>query len=240
MIISKKAWHFKLYNWFVEGKLPPIINLCSYVRAVLFWAPLKAMFYNPGVKLHQKSKVLFYVILFILIGVIEAVLVWQVDWLAALWLICMIFWLVYFIKTIQKTIVSDWKGAKDARPVQYTEKTWRVLRAALKYVLGVPLKTLFWTIWIKMYDFNKAFFEIALAIAVISAVGAIFYGLYLIDFWWQALAIIGGSVFVMFLLAVITGLLEGRKVSIKNSIIWQFLKAKKEKICPIIKLEDEE
>ena len=41
MQISRRSWHFRVYEWFNSGcPVPDSVNLCPYVRTVLIWAPL--------------------------------------------------------------------------------------------------------------------------------------------------------------------------------------------------------
>jgi len=40
MQISRRSWHFRVYEWFNSGyPVPDSVNLCPYVRTVLIWAP---------------------------------------------------------------------------------------------------------------------------------------------------------------------------------------------------------
>jgi hypothetical protein len=54
MIVDKTSWHTRLYFWWHKAKYPnwpyphwpepTSVNLCPYVRTVLFWAPLRFVF----------------------------------------------------------------------------------------------------------------------------------------------------------------------------------------------------
>lgn len=60
MQISRRQWHTKVYLWWYEHKYGrpkqgAVTNLCSYVRAVLFWTPLRVVFWN-WVKLYKVRK----------------------------------------------------------------------------------------------------------------------------------------------------------------------------------------
>ena len=59
MKIDGNSWHVKVYKWWYDNKYknpaaeyicppPPKThsNLCPYMRAVMFWAPLRAIFWN--------------------------------------------------------------------------------------------------------------------------------------------------------------------------------------------------
>lgn len=45
MTISKESWHYRVFNWWFTHKNgysnPSYINLCPYMRAVLFWSWLR-------------------------------------------------------------------------------------------------------------------------------------------------------------------------------------------------------
>ena len=237
MEVSKKSWHFRLYNWFNEGKLPRIIDLCSYCRTVMFWAPLKVIFYFPALWLHKKSKLLSYLILIFLVGAIDAVLIrtfpddgWTISYVFTL----AIFYLFYYHPGLKKTVASDWKEGEETKFVRYTKQTGRVIETGFKYSVGWPLKTIFWTIWVKMYDFHKALFWSVLCLVL----AAIFYGLYLVGWWWKALLGIAIFAIIMLLIYLLGSFFEGKWLSIKNSLVWQFLVAKKRKICPFIESRD--
>lgn len=243
MIISRKSWHFRVYRWFVEGRLPQIINLCSYCRAVMFWAPLKAIFYIPAVKLYRKGKLPFYSLTLLLIAGITAIIALYIHewtWLAVFYWLYAIAMAVRFNKSLKKVVVSDWREAEETKFVQYTEKTGQIIGTGigtgLKYSVGLPLKTIFWTIWVKMWDFHPALFWSILTIAV----AAIFYGFYLINvnLWWQVLAGIAAFVLLIWLIWLLVSFLEGKKVNLKDTLVWQFLKAQKQKICPFIEIRD--
>lgn len=233
--VSKKSWHFKLYNWFNEGKLPRIIDLCSYCRTVMFWAPLKVIFF-PASWLRKKSKLLSYLILILLVGAIDAALIfadpngWRISYIFTL----VISYLFIFHPGLKKTAASDWKEAEDAKFVQYTKKTGRVIGTGLKYSVGLLLKTIFWTIWVKMYDCHKALFWGILCLVV----AATFYGLYRIDWLWKVLITIAIFALIVLLIYLLDSLFEGKRVSLKNSLVWQFLVAQKRRICPFIELRD--
>ena len=47
MIVSNQSWHVRVYHWWYENKYGGRnvrSNLCPYMRAVMFWAPLRAIF----------------------------------------------------------------------------------------------------------------------------------------------------------------------------------------------------
>jgi len=48
IIIDRRAWHARLFGWWYREKhgqeLQQTVNLCPYVRVVLFWAPLRLLF----------------------------------------------------------------------------------------------------------------------------------------------------------------------------------------------------
>lgn len=51
MIVDRNSWHAKVYRWWYSKKYDfPFektrSNLCPYMRAVMFWAPLRALFLN--------------------------------------------------------------------------------------------------------------------------------------------------------------------------------------------------
>ena len=62
MKISRNTWHYKAFNFWFKQKWgrsteeyeelydhPPQLNLCSYVRIVLFWSPLRFVFSRPRI-----------------------------------------------------------------------------------------------------------------------------------------------------------------------------------------------
>lgn len=63
MIISRDTWHFKIFAWWFKQSHygqsfdwyydsrnnVPSYNLCPYVRAILFWAPLRFLFSVPRI-----------------------------------------------------------------------------------------------------------------------------------------------------------------------------------------------
>lgn len=53
MVTSKNSWHCRVYKWWYANKYDEYVadrkeqsNLCPYMRAVLFWAPFRAIFCN--------------------------------------------------------------------------------------------------------------------------------------------------------------------------------------------------
>lgn len=55
MQVNRNSWHCKVYRWWYFKKygVPKwneASNLCPYMRAVMFWAPLRAIF-TPAIKL---------------------------------------------------------------------------------------------------------------------------------------------------------------------------------------------
>jgi FtsH-binding integral membrane protein len=50
MTIKRNSWHARIYAWWYTNKYnhinPDYINLCPYMRAVLFWAPLRMVFWD--------------------------------------------------------------------------------------------------------------------------------------------------------------------------------------------------
>jgi len=49
--VSYHSWHSELYHWWYEKKYghpkaQPVSNLCPYMRVVLFWAPLRILFWD--------------------------------------------------------------------------------------------------------------------------------------------------------------------------------------------------
>lgn len=49
MIVDRNSWHARVYSWWYSKKYDfPFektrSNLCPYMRAVMFWAPLRALF----------------------------------------------------------------------------------------------------------------------------------------------------------------------------------------------------
>lgn len=236
--VSRKSWHFRFYNWFNEGKLPRIINLCSYVRTAIFWTPLKAVFYTPGERLYRKSKSLFYSVYLALIVAIAGILTWRWGWEAGYYFVWATVIAIVTTKLSDKVIARDWEENKDTKFVQYTERTGQTIKTGFKYSVGLLFKTIFWTMWTKMYNFHQALFWSVLAIVV----AAIWYGLVLVGVWWKVLAGIGA---LLIAIAIIVGIVvlidwlrKDRKVDLNNNIAWQFLKAKKRKICPFIELRD--
>lgn len=233
MIVSKKSWHFKSYNWFNEGKLPNIIDLCSYCRTVFFWTPLKAIFYSPAAWLHKKSKLLSYLILVLLVGATDVLLaIASGGWVWPYIFTIIILYLFIYLPRLNKTVSSDWNGAENTKFVRYTKKTGNVIGTGLNYFVGLPLKTIFWTVWVKMYNWHKALFWIVLPLAV----AAIFYGLYLIGGLWTVLIIIATLALIFALIFLFVWLLG--KTDLGNNLVWQFLLAQKRKICPFIEPKD--
>jgi hypothetical protein len=64
-MVRRKSWHARIYKWWYEHKYPNPIgagkssfdrkqrtNLCPYVRAVVFWAPLRFIFWDWVELLH--------------------------------------------------------------------------------------------------------------------------------------------------------------------------------------------
>jgi hypothetical protein len=238
MIVNRNSWHFKLYNWFNEGKLPVFIDLCSYVRTVMFWAPLKAIFYSPAVWLYRRDKLYFYSTTASLIVIINILLIFIThSWVASYLFIIGLIIVVPLIDRNKRIIAADWKEAKNTKFVQYTEKTQKAIETGLKYSVVLPFKTVFWTMWVKMYSFHKALFWSIFAIVA----GAICLWLVLIGVWWKVLLTIGGVISGTLIVVGIVFLVEwikDRKAGLTNNIIWQFLKAQKQKICPSIELRD--
>lgn len=54
MTISKESWHYKVYSWWYKHKYgyrhPSYINLCPYMRAVLFWSWLRWLWIDGRIK----------------------------------------------------------------------------------------------------------------------------------------------------------------------------------------------
>ena len=50
MKIDANSWHVKIYKWWYGHKYGICVkrnsNLCPYMRAVMFWAPLRAIFWD--------------------------------------------------------------------------------------------------------------------------------------------------------------------------------------------------
>lgn len=54
MFVDKKSWHARVYGWWYTNKYsnryrsstPDSTNLCPYMRAVMFWAPLRLWFWD--------------------------------------------------------------------------------------------------------------------------------------------------------------------------------------------------
>ena len=52
--VDRKSWHYRIYEWWYNHKYPGFYNcsrktgtnLCPYVRAILFWAPFRFIFWN--------------------------------------------------------------------------------------------------------------------------------------------------------------------------------------------------
>lgn len=47
MVINQKSFHNRIYRWWYRNKYgvnPVRSNLCPYMRTVLFWAPIRAVF----------------------------------------------------------------------------------------------------------------------------------------------------------------------------------------------------
>ncbi|MFH1423461.1 MAG: hypothetical protein ABIG29_00705 [Candidatus Nealsonbacteria bacterium] len=233
--VNKKSWHWRIYNWFNKGKLPPVIDLCSYCRTVFFWAPLKFIF-TPAVWLHKKSKSLSYLVLILLVLAINVVLIRTIHdgWLLAYLFMTVIFYLFAYLPVLRKTVASDWTGAEDTSFRRYIEKAGSVSEVGFKYSVGLPVKTVFWTIWVKIYYFNKVLFWGVMCLVV----AVIFYGLFLIGWWWKVLIGIAAVALVILLIYLVVSFFAGKKVSLKDSLVWQFLVAQKRKICPFIELID--
>lgn len=231
---KKKPRHRRVLKWFYEGEMPPFINLCRYVRTVMLWAPLKAIFYSPWRALFRKSKILFSLVMLSLFGAVITVLAFTVP-SALIWIgiISAYILLRVLIKVGGDVIEEKWRKADDTRFVQYSEKTGRVLRRTSWYVLGLPLETILWTVWVKIYDFSPVLLGIVLTIVV----GGISWFLIFIGLW-KALAIIGVILVVVLILIIHIEISD--RVDLNESLIWQWLKAKKSKICPIIDLREEE
>lgn len=51
MLVDREAWHCRVYRWWYRHKYArrgdkTFSNLCPYMRAVMFWAPMRALFSN--------------------------------------------------------------------------------------------------------------------------------------------------------------------------------------------------
>lgn len=52
--VDRESWHYRIYEWWYNHKYPgryscsrkTSTNLCPYVRAILFWAPLRFIFWS--------------------------------------------------------------------------------------------------------------------------------------------------------------------------------------------------
>lgn len=51
MVVARNSWHARVYKWWYCNKYgsysyPRTTNLCPYMRAVMFWAPLRLLFWD--------------------------------------------------------------------------------------------------------------------------------------------------------------------------------------------------
>lgn len=70
MNVSKNTWHYRVFEWQLMQKygfIPWTINaygsnLCSYVRTVLLWAPLRFLFNTTWVRSTATASIMFSIV----------------------------------------------------------------------------------------------------------------------------------------------------------------------------------
>lgn len=231
MNIDRKSWHFKIYDWYREGDIPRITNLCSYVRSVMIWAPLKLLYHFSEALFRKsklsswpcpKSKKTLISIGFTLFAVLLASLALWVNPDVAFAVGFAFSWLVFLIN-------SERLGKKLEQSDAKIVRAGRKLPKAASYIL----KPIFCTFWEKIYNLNQVLFWIVLS----SAVGS-FMWMFVFVGAWQVPVVIGGIVGVVLLLILGSIIHDTLRFGSHGSILWQWIKAKKRKICPLIELRN--
>ncbi len=248
--VKRRSWHLRAYNWFNKGKRPRTMELCSYCRTVIFWAPLKAIFYAPWKYLFEKNKILFSLTMAAIAAGL-CYLIWMlfgIDVLAAVGILigviagCIGLGVVGAVAGVGVEDLKyneNWQEFKEKKPVQCVKTVVKTgAKVIFWYPVILPLKVIFYTMWEKMFELSKVLFSIVLAIAVGLICWAVF--VYLGT---EVLIAIGISIGV---LAVTVGLIVlgifladcFGNIDWDNNLPYQWILAKKHKICPFIEVED--
>lgn len=248
--VKRRSWHLRAYNWFNKGKKPRIMELCSYCRTVMFWAPLKAIFYAPWKYLFEKNKVLFSLSMAAIAGGLCYFIYtsFGMDVLATLGIIigaivaCVIFVAGFALGCAgleELKYNEGWQELKEKKPVQCAKTVAKTgAKVVFWYPVILPLKVIFYTMWKKMFELSKVLFSIVLAIAVGLICWAVF--VYLGT---KVLIAIGISLGI---LTVTVGLIVlgiflvdcFGNIDWDNNLPYQWILAKKHKICPFVEVED--
>jgi hypothetical protein len=103
LCVSKKSWHARIYIWWYELKYGSFtntsVNLCPYMRAIMFWAPLRLLFTDAITFFEIESLGDFpvcppvFVIPALLYGIPKMLGYWSYD-------LKMGFWLFYVIAVV--------------------------------------------------------------------------------------------------------------------------------------------
>ena len=240
MQVSRKSWHFKIFNWFDKGKTPRIIDLCSYCRTIVLWAPLKAvslyLFYKPIAWFYGRNKLSGYLVAFCLATGIAIILGLVIrGWFWPFVFVYIVFIIFFTALDESEAIRADLKKAKETKIGEYTVKGIQVIKNGLLGTIFWLLKIVFYTIWKKLYHLHQVLFWMVLT----ATVAGIWWGLIAFGVWWNVLSYI---IAIAVVVIVIVGLLFLfgwiRNLNLNDNLAWQWLKAKKRKICPFIEVKN--
>ena len=175
MQVSRKSWHFKIFNWFDKGKTPRIIDLCSYCRTIVLWAPLKAvslyLFYKPIAWFYGRNKLSGYLVAFCLATGIAIILGLVIrGWFWPFVFVYIVFIIFFTALDESEAIRADLKKAKETKIGEYTVKGIQVIKNGLLGTIFWLLKIVFYTIWKKLYHLHQVLFWMVLT-ATVAAIG---------------------------------------------------------------------